>query len=114
VVRRGEQTGPKIDYGRRLLARATVSTVDFKHAFLNLVDLAHLCADFRAAVARIGPPCSAFTVQLPVDFVPKVKPNLDIATKTGAAPKIVIRDPVRSSIYFLRQRALPPSRLQHW
>ena len=90
LVENGKAVGISLANGQRFFARAVISNVDLKHTFLDLVEPADLSSDFRSAIARIEPACSAFSVHLAIDFVPTTNPILDVQPSTGPAAQIVI------------------------
>lgn len=74
VVENGAACGVELNDGRIVRATAVVSNADFQRTFLELVDAAHTPEDFRKRLKEAAPACSAFTVQLGVDYVPDIRP----------------------------------------
>ncbi len=74
LVKNGAACGVELGHGRVVSAKAVVSNADFQRTFSELVGAKHTPAGFRARLAAAQPACSAFTVQLGVDYVPDIKP----------------------------------------
>ena len=79
----GKAAGIELATGERLDAAAVISNADYKRTFLELIDAAHLAADFRSEVERTEPACSAFRVHLAIDFVPDIKPAQNMKSVDG-------------------------------
>ncbi len=90
VVETGKAAGIELATGERLRAAAVISNADYKRTFLELIDAAHLAADFRTEIERIEPACSAFRVHLAIDFVPAIKPAWIIGPADGMGVEVVL------------------------
>ena len=89
-VENGKAAGIELATGERLRAAAVISNADYKRTFLELIDAAHLAADFRTKVERIEPACSAFRVHLAIDFVPDITPAQIIEPVDGMGAELVL------------------------
>ena len=79
VVENGAACGVELNDGRIVRARAVVSNADFQRTFLDLVAPEHTPEEFRARLKQAPPACSAFTVQLGVDYIPDIKPATHVS-----------------------------------
>jgi all-trans-retinol 13,14-reductase len=86
----GKAAGIELATGERLDAAAVISNADYKRTFLELIDAAHLAADFRSEVERTEPACSAFRVHLAIDFVPDIKPAQNMKSVDGMDLEVVL------------------------
>ncbi len=77
-VENGRATGLVLANGAPVPAKAVISNADLKRACLDMVGAQHLAKDFVASLNRAEPACSAFLVQLGVDFVPDTNPTLHV------------------------------------
>jgi phytoene dehydrogenase-like protein len=89
-VANGKAAGIELATGERLDAAAVISNADYKRTFLELIDVAHLAADFRSEVERTEPACSAFRVHLAIDFVPDIKPAQNMKSVDGVDLEVVL------------------------
>ncbi len=81
LVENDAACGVELKDGRIVRAKAVVSNADYQRTFLELVAPEHTPAAFRAALESAPPACSAFTVQLGVDYVPDIKPATHVAAQ---------------------------------
>lgn len=79
VIENGAACGVELNDGRIVRAKAVVSNADFQRTFLDLVAPEHTPDDFRTRLKEAPPACSAFTVQLGVDYVPDIKPATHVS-----------------------------------
>lgn len=86
AIERGRAAGLILSDGQRISANAVVTNADLKQTFLELVTSEHLPSDFRTQIMAVEPACSAFSVHLGIDFIPKVRPVLHVR----GDPSIVI------------------------
>ena len=90
AVQNGKAAGIELATGERLQAAAVISNADYKRTFLELIDAAHVAADFRSKIERIEPACSAFRVHLAIDFVPDITPAQIIEPVDGIGAELVL------------------------
>ncbi|MDE2363173.1 MAG: FAD-dependent oxidoreductase [Hyphomicrobiales bacterium] len=87
IVENDTACGVELRDGRTIRAKAVVSNADLRRTFLELVDPQHTPADFRTRLETAPPACSAFTVQLGVDYSPDIKPatHVEDGARVGIA-----------------------------
>ena len=89
LVEKGRAAGLSLANGDKIFARAIVSNADLKRTFAELVDPALLPADFRRRIEAAAPECSAFMVQLGVDYIPEGRPAIHVHGPNGIGIEVL-------------------------